>query len=186
MSALRLPAEPIVISAGWLQLRPWTPALRPRVLEALTDPDVVRWSPQRGPVDLGGAAEWIEQQNAAWLEGTKYCLAVHDAGSGELLGDVTIANLDTFTATAWIGYWTAPWARGRGVASSALVAMTRWAFSVVGFHRLQLSHAVENTASCRVAEKSGYRAEGILLSSLPKPEGGWWDTELHAMVNPAG
>jgi RimJ/RimL family protein N-acetyltransferase len=175
-----------VISAGWLQLRPWAPALRPRVLEALTDPDVVRWSPQRGPVDLGGAAGWIEQQNAAWLEGTKYCLAVHDAGSGELLGDVTIANLDTFTATAWIGYWTAPWARGRGVASSALVAMTRWAFSAVGFHRLQLSHAVENTASCRVAEKSGYRAEGILLSSLPKPEGGWWDTELHAMVNPAG
>jgi RimJ/RimL family protein N-acetyltransferase len=182
---LHLPPEPIEIAAGWLQFRPWDRALAPRVLEGLTDPEVVRWAPQRGPADLAAAREWIDRQNAEWLAGKKYSLAVHEASSGELLGDVTAMHIDRFTASAWVGYWTAPWARKRGVASTALAAITRWGFEAVGFHRLQLSHAIENTASCRVAENAGYVAEGIMRSALPTVSGSWWDMELHATINTA-
>ncbi len=182
--ALRLPPEPIEIAAGRLRLRAWDRALAPLVLEGLTDPEVARWSPVPGPTDLDSAREWIDKRNADWLAGKKYCLAAHEASGGELLGDITVMHIDTFTASAWVGYWTAPWARRRGVASSALIAITRWGFEAVGFHRLQLSHAVENTPSCRVAEKAGYAAEGVMRSSLPAADGGWWDMELHATVNP--
>jgi RimJ/RimL family protein N-acetyltransferase len=42
----------------------------------------------------------------------------------------------------------------------AVDAMASWAFDVAGFHRLDLEHAVANTASCRVAEKTGFAVEG--------------------------
>src|SRR5215510_13451625 len=78
-----------------------------------------------------------------------------------------------------------PAARARGVAPTALGAICRWAFEAAGFHRIELSHAVENAPSCRVAVKAGFAAEGIMRSYLPKPGGGWWDVELHAAINPA-
>jgi RimJ/RimL family protein N-acetyltransferase len=46
-------------------------------------------------------------------------------------------------------------------------AMASWAFEEVGFHRLDLEHAVGNTASCRVAEKTGFAAEGVRRSACP-------------------
>ncbi len=68
-----------------------------------------------------------------------------------------------------MGYWTAAWARGRGVAPRALEALTAWAFAAFaeeGLVRLELLHQVDNVASCKVAEKSGY-AFAELLDALP-------------------
>lgn len=56
-----------------------------------------------------------------------------------------------------------------GVAPQALEALTDWAFTTFaaeGLVRLELLHQVDNVASCRVAEKSGY-AFAELLSALP-------------------
>jgi RimJ/RimL family protein N-acetyltransferase len=64
-----------------------------------------------------------------------------------------------------IGYWIAPDARGRGLAARAAGAACRWAFTDLGLHRIQLFHAVENTASARVAEKAGFTREGRLRQS---------------------
>ncbi|MFJ1589697.1 GNAT family N-acetyltransferase [Kitasatospora albolonga] len=64
---------------------------------------------------------------------------------------------------------TAAWARGRGVAPRAPEALTAWgfaAFAEEGPVRLELLHQVDNVASCRVAEKSGY-AFAELLDALP-------------------
>lgn len=54
---------------------------------------------------------------------------------------------------------TAAHARGRGVASRALEALTNWAFDAFeadGLERLELLHQVDNLTSCRVAQKSRY------------------------------
>jgi RimJ/RimL family protein N-acetyltransferase len=52
------------------------------------------------------------------------------------------------------------------VAPRALRALTYWAFTAFpddGPKRLELLHQVDNTASCRVAQKSGYE----LITTLP-------------------
>ena len=59
----------------------------------------------------------------------------------------------------------APAARGRGVASAAVRALSAWAFSELKLERLQLSIRPDNVASRRVAEKVGYAYEGTLRSS---------------------
>ena len=78
-------------------------------------------------------------------------------------------------------YWTLPRARGRGVAATAARAAARWALAVVGLHRVELQHSVRNAASCRVALRAGFRAEGVRRSALFHADG-WHDMHCHALV----
>ena len=48
------------------------------------------------------------------------------------------------------------------MATTALLAVTGWAFGELGIERISLPHTVGNDASCRVAEKAGYLLEGVM------------------------
>jgi RimJ/RimL family protein N-acetyltransferase len=54
--------------------------------------------------------------------------------------------------------------RGRGYTTRALVLVARWALAQDDVARVQLRADPENVASCRVAEKAGFRREGVLRS----------------------
>ena len=47
--------------------------------------------------------------------------------------------------------------------------------------RLENVHAVENMASCRVADKAGFALEGTLRSAMLHADG-WHDMHLHAAI----
>lgn len=53
-------------------------------------------------------------------------------------------------------------ARGRGVASSALQLFVQWAFNELELVRMQALIEPWNEASIRVAERAGFRREGLL------------------------
>ncbi len=56
------------------------------------------------------------------------------------------------------------------MAPRALTALADWAFAAFardGLTRLDLLHQVDNTASCRVAEKSGFVLSGLLPAAPP-------------------
>ena len=97
------------------------------------------------------------------------------------MGRVALGSMNLHEAVAGVGYWTAPAARGRGVASRAVRAATRWAIEVAGFHRLELEHSTQNPASCRVALNADFRPEGIRVSAALH-EDGWHDMHLHALI----
>ena len=86
--------------------------------------------------------------------------AVCDAGSGELIGGIG-ARLGEDDIVE-VGYWVRADRRGEGVASRALGRVTRWAVEERGAGRVQLITHPENVASQRVAEKAGFKREGVL------------------------
>ncbi|MGW1206647.1 GNAT family N-acetyltransferase [Streptomyces cyaneofuscatus] len=160
-------APGITLTAGPLLMRPWREEDVPALLEAYDDPVMRQWV--RLPVSTPEeAARWLELQDEGWESGTRFSFAVTDtARSGELVGNLVLKRPGLERAE--VGYWTAARARGRGVASRALEALTDWAFTAFadeGLVRLELLHQVDNVASCRVAEKAGY-AFAELLSALP-------------------
>lgn len=177
----RPPIEPVEIAAGRLQLR--APSVREAedALAMLSDPDVARWNPGPPDLDLAAARAWCER-NADWSAGSHATLSALDAVSGRLLGTVSLHEIDPEQSTARIGYRVAPWARGSGVATDAVTAVTRWAFGALGLHRIELLHAAANPASCRVAEKAGYRLEGTLRASYRHGEAPHEDEHLHARL----
>jgi ribosomal-protein-alanine N-acetyltransferase len=63
---------------------------------------------------------------------------------------------------AQAGYFVLDRARGRGIASSALQLFVHWAFNELELIRVQALIEPWNEASIHVAERAGFRREGLL------------------------
>src|SRR5690606_39699272 len=64
----------------------------------------------------------------------------------------SLLHRDLADATAELGYWLLPSARGRGLASGALRALRDWCCDA-GYHRISLVANLDNLATHRVARR---------------------------------
>ncbi len=123
------------------------------------------------------ARDWIRAAHTGWRDQKLASWAIDV--DGQLAGRMTLRlNLDEGRAV--VGYWTTPGFRGQGLAPAGLMTATNWAFGL-GFHRVELEHSTRNSASCRVATKAGFAAEGTRVSAVLHADG-WHDMHTHARV----
>ena len=87
---------------------------------------------------------------------------IADAAEGAYLGGIGLRSAPW--PVGEVGYGVASWARGRGVATRALMLVSGWAMDELGLPRISLLAEPGNLPSQRVAEKAGYRREGLLRS----------------------
>ncbi|MFE9692206.1 GNAT family N-acetyltransferase [Micromonospora sp. NPDC005806] len=170
---LRAPATSV---APELVLRPWRGDDVDAVLEAYRDPVLRQWT--RFPVTTSAEARaFLRRSRQGWAADRRFSFAVLEATpDGErLVANVLLKEVTPGRPQAEVGYWTAAPARGRGVAPRAVDAVSAWAFArfaAGGLTRLELMHQVDNLASCRVAEKSGYAFQEVLPAYPPFPRDG--------------
>lgn len=160
-------------------LRPWLPADASAVLRAFAPADMDRQS-DRPLADRADALAWIADRRRERGARTGYTWAVVGE-EGDPLGCVAVDAVNLIHDTGWISYWTTEAARGRGVAPAGVRAVARWAFGELGLHRLELGHRTDNTASCRVAVRSGFASEGIERGKLRYGDVRY-DVERHARL----
>lgn len=136
---------------GEIALRPIMEADIPAVVAACQDPDIPRWTRVPSPYGEADARDFLSRASDV--------SAIVDAGTEEFLGTISwwwVAD------NVQLGYWVKREARGRSVATRALMLLSRWAFAELGAARVQLLTEPENSASQRVAEKAGFRREALL------------------------
>ncbi len=173
------PLEPVELVAGPVRLRPWRETDIDAVWSAFQDSDIQLWNGGgvRSRVDalalLGRRLDWSSGDHASW--------AVVDGGD-VVLGSVSMHSIDRLQGDAEVGYWTVPAARGRGLAAVATDAACRWGFDALPIDRIELCHAVENTASARVAGRAGFTYEGRLRRSYRYGDGVKHDELLWARL----
>ncbi|HTT86015.1 MAG TPA: GNAT family N-acetyltransferase [Acidimicrobiales bacterium] len=152
---------PSVLSDGTVELRPFTAADVAAVTAACQDPEIARWTASiPWPYTEEDARSWIATHEEGWARGTAAEFAVAAASDGRLLGSLGFRPVDRVGGTAGVGYWVAAPARGRGVATAALVLGTRWALQTVGLAMVELVTMIGNVASERVAQKAGFAPVG--------------------------
>jgi RimJ/RimL family protein N-acetyltransferase len=132
------------------------------VAALLDDPDVLRFTRVPEPAPPGFERQWLARYQAAREDGSAEAFAAID-DDGTFLGLALAPEIDREGAEMELGYITAPAARGRGVASEMLRALTAWAFEQ-GAQRIYLIINVDNAASERVAARCGYTREGVMRS----------------------
>jgi [ribosomal protein S5]-alanine N-acetyltransferase len=110
------------------------------------------------------ALEWIQRQHGQLAEGARFSFAIADAESGIAVGAIGLGLRGLPAGRATAGYAVSTAHRGRGMATSALQALTRFAWTIQGLHRVELYIEPWNTSSIHVAEAAGYRREGLLRS----------------------
>lgn len=177
------PTVPVALKAGPYVLDGCVPADADAVAAALVDPAIALWNP--GVIRPGTSARdrallWIADRatwaadHASWV--------VRDL-DGHVIGAVSVHHLDDAHGTGEIGYWMTPDGRERGIGAAAVDAATRFAFHELGLARVELFHAVENEASCRLALRCGYLYEGTARESFVYGDGLRHDEHLHARLS---
>ncbi|MGP2442524.1 GNAT family N-acetyltransferase [Streptomyces sp. JW3] len=171
-----------------LRLASWDPdsdADAETWLRGLLDPDFRRWNtPLTLVTDLAGVREALRGRARHEADGGSVSFRVTDEATGATLGHVGVNEINRPLRTARVGYWVLPEARGRGVATRALLLATEYAFTALRLHRMELGHGIGHGASCRVAERCGFRAEGVLRDAMFEAErhDAFRDVHLHARL----
>ena len=161
---MRLPPPDPSLRDEVVLLRAWRPSDAPAVAAACQDPEIPRWTTVQMPYREDDARAWLEGVVAIDERGEAVHWAVVDASAHELAGSLTLWLVKP--GVAEFGYWTVAERRGRGYMTRALRLGAAWAQEVVGLPRLQLGTLPGNGASERVAEKVGFKREGVLRAYL--------------------
>jgi [ribosomal protein S5]-alanine N-acetyltransferase len=170
-------------------------AYGPVVLRELTDLDVPivqelsadPYIPLIGSIPANAsqqeATDWIGRQRVHQTDGTRLSFAIAEAETGRAVGTIGLGLASLASGRATAGYSVAPSARGRGVATAALTALTGFAWTIPDLYRIELHIEPWNTGSIRAAERAGYEREG-LLRSHQEIGGQRRDMLLYAIIRP--
>ncbi len=103
-------------------------------------------------------------------------------GEDRVLGNVGYFRPEPYMDGYELGFYAFdPARRGQGITTEAVGLLVDWLFSTKKINRLQLGILTENTASKRVAEKSGFRFEGVLRGAIFL-RGGNHDLEMWSLL----
>ena len=149
----------------------------PSITAACQDSEIARWTRIPSPYTLAHATAWVE----AKPEENAVSLLVLDAATEQLLGAVGLVAIEREQARAAVGFWTAAWARRRGVAAGAIRLLAPWAFEALALARLQAFAHEENHGSQRTLERVGFTREGI-LRSYGEVKGERWDMAVFSLL----
>jgi [ribosomal protein S5]-alanine N-acetyltransferase len=161
-------------------VRAWQPADAPSLAHHANDRRI--WLNLRDrfphPYRLSDAEAFITMATAM-SPTTFFAIAV----DGEAVGGIGYTlHDDVERAAAEVGYWLGTSFWGRGLTTSALVALTRYAFDRhVELRRIYAVPYAWSAASVRVLEKAGYRLEGRMRQSAIK-DGKVTDQLLYAIL----
>jgi RimJ/RimL family protein N-acetyltransferase len=91
--------------------------------------------------------------------------------SGRLVASVGLHRTDWSLPRTEVGYWVRTSETGKGYASESVAALSSWALSDLGAKRLELVTDQQNLGSRGVAERCGFRLEGVLRNVMQSPDG---------------
>ncbi len=140
-------------------LRPFREGDYDAALALEQDAAAARWVPELPAADGAGVVAFYD---ACRREGSLLHLVVAEPATDAYLGEMMLAFGEHRVAE--LGCCLAPAARGRGIATEAIVALTDWALAELGLGRVQVFVAPENVAALSLAERAGFRHEGLLRS----------------------
>jgi RimJ/RimL family protein N-acetyltransferase len=143
-------------------LRPWRDDDVDAMTAACSAPDIQRWTRVPKPYRRSDAEFFARLAPQLALRGEAVPCCIADGATDEVLGAVGVQAIDLNARTAELGYWTAPWARRRGVALAGARMLSAWAFAAFGLRQLTLEVFDGNEPSMRLAEQ---------LGAEPSPEG---------------
>jgi ribosomal-protein-alanine N-acetyltransferase len=161
----QLPSWPTTPPAyGRVVLRAFTDQDAHLAVELAEDPYIPLIGSLPAHPTVQQALAWIHHQRDQLAERHRYSFAIADAETDTAVGAIGLGLRDLSAGRATAGYAVSPLHRGRGIATSALQALTAFAWTIPDLYRVELYIEPGNTSSIHVAEAAGYQREGLLRS----------------------
>ena len=145
------------------ELQPWMP-----------------WAQQIPTVEQ--SEENVRLARIKFLERVDMRLHVFHKETGEFIGASGLHRIDWMVKKFEIGYWIRTSQSGNGLMTEAVEGVMDFAIKQLTANRLEIRCDANNIRSMRIAERLGFRLEGILRSDTLDVAGNLRDTMVFAKV----
>jgi ribosomal-protein-serine acetyltransferase len=108
------------------------------------------------------AERFLKNQSVWWEAGEVYNFATSDQTTDTYCGGCLLNNINRGDRFANLAYWVRSTFTDRGIATAAAEMVAAFGFDHLGLNRVEIVVAKPNSASIRVAEKTGAQPEGEL------------------------
>jgi ribosomal-protein-alanine N-acetyltransferase len=120
------------------------------------------------PYSVEQAREWIATHAGQGSPSKERVLGITTKADDQLIGAVSLREIDTEHSQAEMGFWIGVDRWGKGYAAEAARAVIAYAFGELKLNRVYAHHMARNPASGRVLEKIGMKWEGVLRQRVRK------------------
>jgi RimJ/RimL family protein N-acetyltransferase len=127
-----------------------------------SNPEVMRYWSTPPLTDREAAASLIKKIQEDWKRHIILKWGIALRRDDQLIGSLTLFNLDFNHRRAEIGYALGREHWGHGYMNEALMTLLKYAFESLNLHRIEADVDPRNAASIRTLEKLGFQREGIL------------------------
>ncbi len=122
---------------------------------------LVHWVPWLNLVQsVESTTAYVERKLARQAAGNGLALVLTQPEV--LVGEVGLDYIDVPNRATEIGFWIAASASGRGLVTRACRVLAAFCFENLALERIQLRAATDNVRSQAVAQRLGFRFEGVL------------------------
>lgn len=121
---------------------------------------------------------WME----SYLDHEFYQWAVELKETQEVIGSISLMNIDNHNEKGEIGYCIGKAWWNQGIMTEALRAILDTSFNQIGFNRIMARHHIDNKASGQVMQKCGLSYEGTLRKVSKNNQGEFIDCKYYAIL----
>ena len=175
------PAEVPTLSYGLTTLRALTSADIPDVHRELQDPVIHQFTTILPHYTLEDAEFYVTKKSTQYLA-EKNELAFGIVHDDIFSGVISLHDIHLADHCAEVGYWIAASMRRKGIGSRAVRLITEYAFTTLGFRRIEAKVDVKNEASNALFLKEGFEFEAIMRSAKTALDGSQEDMILYSSI----
>ncbi|MCL5423631.1 MAG: GNAT family N-acetyltransferase [Candidatus Marsarchaeota archaeon] len=117
------------------------------------------------PYTRKDAVALIESATIGYATNSAYHLAIKDIETKELLGMITLYDLDNNNKHCELGYWIGKEHRNRGYASAGILLGLHFGFEILSLNKISSKVLDFNNVSIHILEKLGFEKEGTLIEN---------------------
>ncbi len=182
----RLTELTLAIETARLKLRPYVEADADAIFPIVSQRDFPKFMSWAAHADREETLEFVRGQIANVAQNRGVCWGIEI--DGKVSGAIALDGIQWQVAAlrvdrAELGYWLAEPLWGKGLMTEAASAVVRFAFDTLGLHKVTTRCFVDNTASRRVIEKTGFRFVGRAEDDVWR-DGRWITHLLYEMTAP--
>jgi RimJ/RimL family protein N-acetyltransferase len=153
----------------------------PSVRESLAE--LKPWMPwAKDDYAQNDAEQWCRKSSAGFIERSEIQLLIFDGRDEQHLGNVGVFRFDWAVPRGEIGYWLRTTRTGKGLMCEAVNGLSGMLMEHLKFHRVEIRMDDRNDRSWRVAERCGYRLDGVLRNDGRAPDGALRHTRVYSKI----
>lgn len=114
---------------------------------------------------------FITEKSRQWKGREAFHFGIWEREGERYAGEICLRSIDWRVPRADIGYYLCQRFERKGIMVEALRKMIPFAFDVLHLRKMQIRCAVSNVRSRKVAERCGFRPEGVLRNDAVRADG---------------